>query len=288
MKNILVLTSLILLISCGNSQKNSTSNTNSSDAENVYIYDQETNKKLKQAEDLINNDQYNKAFPILLELAKQGNPVAQNDVGIGYQYGFNGITNEKKAIEWYTLAAKQNHAPSIHNLGLIAFNKAKKEDDYQKALTLFEKAAQLGSYEAINYIGIYYENGIIFPQDSTKALEKFKIAAEHGNASGQFNLGQAYYYGKGVKQDYKKAFEWYTKSSEQNYATAAIQLASLYDEGKGTDKNTNKAIELVKPYAEQGYDLAQYNISLYYKDKNELEKSIYWLDQYKKNPTKSN
>jgi WD40 repeat protein len=97
MKNILVLTSLIFLISCGNSQQNSTSNTNNSDAENVYIYDQETNKKLKQAEDLINNDQYNKAFPILLELAKQGNPVAQNDVGASYQYGFNGETDEEKA-----------------------------------------------------------------------------------------------------------------------------------------------------------------------------------------------
>ena len=48
-----------------------------------------------------------------------------------------------------------------------------------------------------------------------------------------------------------------------------------------------KAIELLKPYAEQGYDLAQYNISLCYKDKNELGKSIYWLDQYKRNPNKS-
>ena len=48
-----------------------------------------------------------------------------------------------------------------------------------------------------------------------------------------------------------------------------------------------KAIELLKPYAEQGYDLAQYNISLCYKDKNELGKSIYWLDQYKKNPNKN-
>lgn len=45
--------------------------------------------------------------------------------------------------------------------------------------------------------------------------------------------------------------------------------------------------ELLKPYAEQGYDLAQYNISLCYKDKNELGKSIYWLDQYKKNPNKN-
>jgi len=117
MKNILVLTSLIFLISCGNSQQNSTSNTNNSDAENVYIYDQETNKKLKQAEDFINNNQYNKAFPILVELAKQGNPTAQNDIGASYQYGFNGETDEEKAIHWYTLAAKQNHAPSIHNLG---------------------------------------------------------------------------------------------------------------------------------------------------------------------------
>ncbi len=186
MKNLLVLASLIVLISCSSTKQEHATNTKNSNSETVYIYDQETNKKLKQAENFINNDQYDKAFPILFELAKQGNPTAQNDIGASYQYGFNGETDEAKAIHWYTLAAKQNHAPSIHNLGLIAFNNAKNEHDYQKALTLFEKAAKLGSYEAINYIGIYYENGIIFPQESTKALEKFKIAAEHGNASGQF------------------------------------------------------------------------------------------------------
>ncbi|MBC70252.1 tetratricopeptide repeat protein, partial [Acinetobacter sp.] len=149
MKNLLVLTSLIFLISCGSTKQEHTANTKNSNSETVYIYDQETNKKLKQAENFINNDQYDKAFPILFELAKQGNATAQNDIGASYQYGFNGETNEEKAIHWYTLAAKQNHAPAIHNLGLIAFNNAKNEDDYQKALTLFEKSAKLGSYEAI-------------------------------------------------------------------------------------------------------------------------------------------
>ncbi|WP_023270387.1 tetratricopeptide repeat protein, partial [Acinetobacter gyllenbergii] len=183
MKKFLVLTSLIFLISCGSTKQDHNTNIKNSNSEKVYIYDQETNKKLKQAEDFINDDRYDKAFPILFELAKQGNPTAQNDVGASYQYGFNGETDEEKAIHWYTLAAKQNHAPSIHNLGLIAFNNAKNDQDYQKALTLFEKAAKLGSYEAINYIGIYYKNGIIFPQDSTKALEKFLFSADHGSAA---------------------------------------------------------------------------------------------------------
>merc|ERR1712137_430901 len=98
MKNIFALSILIFLASCGNTTKDPSSNT-----EKVYIYDEETNKKLKQAEYFIDNDQYDKAFPILLKLANQGNPTAQNDIGASYQYGFNGETNEEKAISWYTL-----------------------------------------------------------------------------------------------------------------------------------------------------------------------------------------
>ena len=58
MKNLLVLTSLIFLISCGSTKQEHTANTKNSNSETVYIYDQETNKKLKQAENFINNDQY--------------------------------------------------------------------------------------------------------------------------------------------------------------------------------------------------------------------------------------
>ena len=72
MKNLLVLASLIFLISCGSTKQEHATNTKNSNSETVYIYDQEANKKLKQAENFINNDQYDKAFPILLELAKQG------------------------------------------------------------------------------------------------------------------------------------------------------------------------------------------------------------------------
>ena len=287
MKNILVLTPLIFLISCGNSQKNSTSNTNSSDAENVYIYDQETNKKLKQAEDLINNDQYNKAFQILLELAKQGNPVAQNDVGIGYQYGFNEITNEKKAIEWYTLAANQKYAPALHNLGLLEFNKAKNDSDYKKALDFFLKAEKQNHYESISIIGIFYKNGIIYPKNLTKSIEKFKISAEHGNASGQFNLAQAYYYGEGVQQDLKKALEWYKKSSEQNYEAASIQLANLYANGKGTSKDLGKAINLLKPIAEDGNATAQYNLAIAYREQKNEKEFLLWKGKYEHNPNKT-
>lgn len=284
MKNLLVLISLIFLISCGSTKQEHTANTKNSNSETVYIYDQETNKKLKQAKDFINNDQYDKAFPILSELAKQGNPIAQNDIGVGYQYGFNGIPDEKKAIEWYTLSANQNYAPALHNLGLLDFNKAKNDSDYKKALDFFLKAEKQNHYESISTIGIFYKNGIIFPKNLNKSIEKFEIAAEHGNASGQFNLAQAYYYGEGVQQDFKKALEWYEKSSEQNYEAATIQLAKLYFNGKGTPKNINKSIELLKPIAESGNTTAQYNLSIAYRENNDNKNYSLWKNIYESNP----
>lgn len=257
-KNIfLVIITLFLssfsLVACGNSTSPAKQEANNSqqDIDTLFI----------KAESLFDEDKPQEAYNILKKLAEQGNAKSQNSLGNGYQHGFWGEIDLKKAKYWYQKAADQNYAGGIHNLGILEFL----QGNYKQALPYFEKAASMNNADSINMLGIYHQEGIVVEQDYKKALSYFSqaIDIDADNASALFNIGQAYYYGEGVEQDYKKAFVWLTKSANQDYSLAQIQLAEMYFSGEAVPKNVKKAIEIIKPLAELGDPKAQQNLKWY-------------------------
>lgn len=243
---------------------------------------------IKQATDLINASKEEQALPILIKLANAGNPKAQNQLGLMYQYGY-GINQQStidlvKAKYWLEQAANQNYPVAIHNLAALIYNEATTDGEFETALNLFTKAATLNHYESYNFIGNYYNEGLIYPKNFKKAVENYKIAADKSNASGQFNMGQAYYYGEGVDQDYKVAFDWYQKAANQGYDLAYIQLSRYYEKGLLVTTNISKAIELLQKPAKNGEPTAQYNLAILYKNENNLDKFNYWKEIYSTNP----
>ncbi|WP_162853260.1 tetratricopeptide repeat protein [Ursidibacter arcticus] len=76
---------------------------------------------------------------------------AQFDLGLRY-YNSNGVAqNHAKAIEWYSKAAKQEHAGALNNLGVLKANGYPVEFIHIGSKVLFgskefyEKACQLGN-----------------------------------------------------------------------------------------------------------------------------------------------
>jgi len=57
-----------------------------------------------------------------LPLAKKGNPDAQRNLGIMYQYGEGVKIDLKKAVDWYTKAANQGESSSQATLGDMYLN----------------------------------------------------------------------------------------------------------------------------------------------------------------------
>lgn len=244
---------LSLSVACSNSS-NTTKAKDGYNQQNVDIL-------FKKAQNLFDQVNPKEAYKIFMQLADQGYPKAQNALGNGYQHGFWGDIDLKKAEYWYQKAADQNYFGGMHNLGILNFSLGK----YQQALPYFEKAASLDYADSINMLGVYYSEGIVFDQDYKKALEYFDKAldVDKNNASAQFNVGQAYYYGHGVEKNYNKAFAWYVKAADQDYSLAQIQLAEMYFSGKAVPKNVKKAIEIIKPLAELGDPKAQENLKWY-------------------------
>jgi eukaryotic-like serine/threonine-protein kinase len=214
--------------------------------------------------------------------ANRGDPAAQNQLGVKYAQGEDGLPrDEVKAVEWYRKAANQNFAKAEVNLGdmyyygrggllqsyldaLSWYLKAAQQDapdaqyrlgymyergtgtlkDTAKAVQLFRSAADHGYADAQNLMGTLYARGDDgLTQDDKQALDWFQKAAAQGNAKAEKNLGDMYFFGHGVDKDYKQAMDWYNKAADQKLADAQFRLGFMYEKGLGVDQNNQLAID---------------------------------------------
>lgn len=167
--------------------------------------------------------------PELEEYARQGNPTAQNALGIVYKRGLGVEKDDAKSIYWFQKAVEKDFANAQVNLG-----------------------------EA-------YLSGRGVDKDPAKAAELFQQASLQDNQAGMFNLATLYIKGLGVPRDFVKAFQYAEKAantvaktdivtdngahqSPGMVVTAKAQgfLALCYRDGIGTAKDIDKSMEYLK------------------------------------------
>ena len=69
--------------------------------------------------DAYKNNDYKKAYKLLLPLAEQGHSNAQFNLGVMYDEGKGVPQDYKEALKWFTKAAEQGNAQAQHNLGVM-------------------------------------------------------------------------------------------------------------------------------------------------------------------------
>jgi TPR repeat protein len=122
---------------------------------------------------------YATALRLLQPLGEQGDVTAQIVLGSMYDAGIGVTKDDRKALQWYRLAAEQGNADAQFNLGDM------------------------------------YANGQGVTQDNREAVKWLRLAAEQGNASAQSNLGVMYWHGRGVSQDYLRAHMWFNLATSK-------------------------------------------------------------------------
>lgn len=152
---------------------------------------------------------YKKAHELLKPLARDGNAIAQHNVGLMYKNGQGVTRNYAEAAKWFRKAADQGVASSQYNLAIM------------------------------------YDSGRGVSRDYATAAKWYRKAAEQGDPASQYNLGGMYQYGEGVPQDLKEAIEWYRKAAEQGDALAQKSLGILYGQGEGISKNMVQAYKWI-------------------------------------------
>ncbi|TAK63302.1 DnaJ domain-containing protein [Methylobacter sp.] len=175
---------------------------------------------VKKAKQFVKQGQAEKALPLYLQLAEQGNADAQFNVGLIYVNG-QGITKDnKQAVDWFTKAANQGHR------------------------------------EAQTKLGYMYATGKGVVQNYNSAVYWCYKAAEQGDVISQYNLGQMYAKGQGVAKDSSLAVSWFSKAAAQDDARAQYSLGDMYENGLGVAKDNTKAVDFYRKAAKQGLDEA--------------------------------
>ena len=117
------------------------------------------------------------------EAANQGLPEAQTNLGVHFQLGLSGTTDNQTARYWYEQAAAKNLPEGQYLLG--QFHRDILNDRPQGA-DWFTKAAQQGHAEAQNQLGLYYARLGKMEQ----ARQWFQAASDQGHAEGISNLAR--------------------------------------------------------------------------------------------------
>jgi len=188
---------------------------------------QDIERILKKAKQLVKQGSVAKALPLYLQLAEQGDAEAQFQLGLIYA-NQQGITkDDKQAVDWLAKAAGQGHRAAQTKLGFMYATGKGVAQNYNSAFYWCYKAAEQGDVIAQFNLGLMYAKGQGVVQDNSLAVSWYSKASEQGDAHAQYNLGDMYANGVGVAKNSKQAAVLYHKAAEQGLVEAAAALELL-------------------------------------------------------------
>jgi len=123
---------------------------------------------------LFDQGKYKEAAKLWLPLAKTGDPVAQNYIGIIYYLGLVEDRNYKIAMQWFEKSAVSGYADAEYNLGVMYENGESVKKDYVSAYKWFYLAKENGNTHAEKRMQAMAEEHKLFPNQMKRAVELAK------------------------------------------------------------------------------------------------------------------
>ncbi len=172
-------------------------------------YELEIQAKARQA---IQNKQYPKALPLLLQMK------APNNALIAYTYQ-KGFRDYRQAEKHYLAAAREKNTAAYNNLGILYDYHLHQTKDAEH---WYKKAIENQNTKAIFNLALLYKNK---QKDYPKAAQYYKMAIDHGDADAPFNLAKLY---TEELKEYSQAEILYQSLAADGNIKAMHHLAYLY------------------------------------------------------------
>ncbi len=197
----------------------------------------------------------------LIQKAEQGDAAAQLEYGRLLKTTGNGVDQDwGKAISMLQKAAENGNPDAQWEMGLMYEFSDKVQKDEAKALSLYRKSAEGGSAIGLYMVAHCYQHGIAVEEDTTTSdslyakayAELLQLAPEEDIYVLNF-LGSAYFWGDGITADREKAFHYYLISAQKGNPETQYKIGNCYETGEGTDKDMNEALQWYHKSAGQGY-----------------------------------
>jgi len=183
----------------------------------------------------LNDRDFGKALPMLMQLAVQGVAEAQYKLGVMHQKGDGVNKDYRTAALWFQKAALKDHPKAQYNLGLLYKDGLGVEVDHRQAIAWWERAAKQGHANAQHNLVIIC-----------------KKHAEKGDPVSQHKLGRMYFRGVGVPFDRVEAFNLFKQAAEASYPPALYWLGLCYEGGFGVAADEVEAVKCLDKAAEFG------------------------------------
>lgn len=203
-----------------------------------------------------------------------GQGFAQYALGKKYRDGQGVERNIQKAVELFTLAAKQGNSFAAFALGkMYLSNDASLPRDEATALNWITYASERGNQFAQCYLGKLLLKGADgIPQDTNAALRWLRASVNQGNVYAEYALAMAYLKGKIVPKDALKALELLRHASSQDHQFAQYQLGKMLLQGEEAPKDVAAAVHWLTVSAMHGNQYAQYALGKLYLLGKDVEK----------------
>ena len=169
-----------------------------------------------------------------------------------YAHGFGVGRDDKKATEWYRLAAERGDREAMFALAVFHLTGRAGAVNREQAAKLFAAAAKLGHIAAAYDLGLLYLEGQLFPQDFKRAAELFRGAAQAGSPEAQYVLATLYKEGRGVDKDVNEAARLLAAAAAAHHVDAQVEYAIALFNGSGVAKNETAAAALLRTGRAQG------------------------------------
>ena len=115
-------------------------------------------------------------------ITNDGDPKAMTLLGELYAEGLGVPQDDRRAAEWYRLAAARGDSNAMFALAMFALNGRAGPRDRDASTRWLAAAAKLGHPLAAYDLALLYVEGQMFPQDFSRAAELLRIAAQGGSA----------------------------------------------------------------------------------------------------------
>lgn len=217
------------------------------------------------------------ALQRLITLARQGNPQAQNYVGVFLDRGQYGLTQNPEAAARYFDAAHKTESLAAYNLGLLYLLGRGVARSEETAMTFMRQAVDKQRIsQAYVRIGLYHYRR----KETAEAGRWLREAAQDNDPIG------AYYVGRMLvenKRDYREAMNWLDKAAGHRNADAARLIAYLYANGLGMNRSLELAagwtlIHMALSQKDQTWNMPQ--IKLFGLEEDRMQKARAFADRW--------
>ena len=220
-------------------------------------------KRIREAEKLFNEHDYEQAFDVYNQCAVKGNPLSKCRMGVMY---YEGLGVDKRPIKAFNLIKESyntDYLETVFQLGKCYFEGIGTDENKELGFEMIVCAAEGEHPPAENYIAALYLNGEYVEKNKDKGMSWLMKAVDHEDPKALYNLGVLHQTNKIQNSSHYRAIDLWKKSAGLHYPPAMRELGDEYLK-RGDEENIKKGLKYLEKATEYGDGKAAKHLGDFY------------------------